>query len=216
MFASLLSLALAASANAVPPPPVACPDIFIPPVTVTVKNERGLILGTASSGPDSSRPSRDPLKVTFQKGSDGRYTVTASKDWYQPATVRAVQVEEGPCGPVRPVPLTLILKPRPEAPVIRNFQIRSTRGDLSGSWPDWTAYWVFLDAPPGVSRAVTWHSSRPEVATIDEFGVLRTKCLKSRQTTVITATLKADPTWKATARYSTGSPRIDCRQAGGK
>ncbi|WP_158679981.1 hypothetical protein [Deinococcus sp. NW-56] len=87
---------------------------------------------------------------------------------------------------------------------------------MSGSWPAWTAYRVFLDAPASVGRAVAWHSSRPDVATIDGLGVLRTKCLKTRQTTVVTATLKADPTRKATARYSTGSARIDCRNAGGK
>ncbi|MPY68019.1 hypothetical protein F8S09_15275 [Deinococcus sp. SDU3-2] len=216
MLTSLWTLALAASPHAAPPPPSVCPSIFISPVTVTVKNERGLVLGTAATGSGASRSPSNTLKVSFQKGADGRYTVTASKRWYRPTTVRNVRVQESRCGPVNPPHLTLTLRPRPDAPLIRDFQIRSTRGDGSGSWPAWTSYRVFLDAPASVGRAVTWHSSRPEVATIDRLGVLRTKCLKTLQTTVITATLKADPTQKATARYSTGSARIDCRKARGQ
>ncbi|MPY67965.1 hypothetical protein F8S09_14990 [Deinococcus sp. SDU3-2] len=214
MFPTLWTLALAVSPHAASPRPL-CADILISPVSVTVKNERGLVLGTAAAGFDPYRSTGDTLKVTFQKGEDGRYTITASKRWYQPTTVRGVRVQEGSCGPVNPPHLTLTLRPRPDAPLIRDFQIRSTRGDVSGSWPAWTAYRVFLDAPASVRRAVTWHSSRPEVASIDRFGVLRTKCLKTLQTTVITATLKADPTRKATARYRTGSARIDCRKARG-
>ncbi|WP_104992241.1 hypothetical protein [Deinococcus sp. NW-56] len=121
MLASLWTLALAASPHTASPPPSVCPSILISPVSVTVKNERGLVLGTAAAGFDPYRFPGDTLKVTFQKGEDGRYTVTASKRWYRPTTVRGVRVQEGSCGPVNPPHLTLTLRPRPGAPLIRDF-----------------------------------------------------------------------------------------------
>ncbi|WP_139806391.1 hypothetical protein [Deinococcus hopiensis] len=127
--------------------------------------------------------------------------------------MKNIQVEEGPCGTARTTALTIKLQPRPDAPVVRDFQIRSTRGDEGGRWPEWTAYRIFLDAPASVSQAVRWSSGRPEVATIDQLGVLRTQCWKTRQVTTITATLKADTKQQASAEYSTGSPLLDCRKA---
>lgn len=132
----------------------------------------------------------------------GRYTVTVNRPWYRPVTVRGVVVRENRCGPVAPTPLVIRLQPTTNAPVVRGFGILGSELHTA-VWPYQQRLGSFVDAP-GVSPAVTWTSSRPDVASIDQGGLLEAKCRKVAGWTVITARLKADPSIMASVRFGAG------------
>ncbi len=186
-------------------PVTTCPTIYIPPLVVTVKNERGQVLTTLYPPPRPGREVGSTAGAKFERGTGGRYSVTVSRHWYQPQTVRNIAVQYDRCGPIKPTPVVIRLRPMPNAPTIREFCILNTDDELVvGSWPYFQRYKTFLDAPSSVSREVIWTSSRPDVATVDAAGVLRSVCSREVGRTTITATLKADPLFNSSTVFGRG------------
>lgn len=189
----------------------ACPAMLVPPVSVEVRNEAGQVLPDAAF-PLALPPGRQGTRqVTVHQERTGRYTVTVNRPWYRPVTVRGVVVRENRCGPVAPTPLVIRLQPTTNAPVVRGFGILGSELHTA-VWPYQQRLGTFVDAP-GVSPAVTWTSSRPDVASIDQGGLLEAKCRKVADWTVITARLKADPSIMASVRFGAGGARTDCSRA---
>lgn len=218
----LLTLTLAGGMTSPTPQPLpgpragrpivtACPAMAVPPVAVEVRNEGGQVLPDAAF-PLSLPPGRpEARQVTVQRERAGRYTVTVNRPWYKPVTVRGVVVKENQCGPVEPTPLVVRLQPTANAPRVRGFGLLGS--DLhTAVWPYTQRLGTFVDAP-GVNPAVIWTSSRPDVATIDQSGLLVAKCRKEAAWTVITATLKADRSITASVRFGAGGAATDCSRA---
>ena len=152
--------------------------------------------------------------MSIRRVKPGCRTVSVQRRRYQPVPVRDIRVDEDEGGPVRPTPITVRLKPTPDAPRIREFSISlsSTDGFFVGYWPFYQRYSTFMDAPSSVSRAVVWSSSDPGVATIDPSGMLRSVCSRTPAWTTITVTLKADPTVKVGTRFGRGSGGTVCKR----
>ena len=211
MLTLLAALALAAAPSPTRiqgqrPPLAVCPTIYIPPVVVTLKNEREQVLGLGS--PPPRRPPEDNgLRVTQER--TGRYTVSVQRQWYRPVTLHHVEVKENKCGPVKPTLLTIRLTPVPNAPTLRRFVLLGPRDLRVGSWPFYQRYTAFVDAPAG-QREVVWSSSNPDVATVDQTGMLRSVCSREGGWTTVTATLKTDPTRQASLRFGTGGSGMVC------
>ncbi|WP_288480697.1 hypothetical protein [uncultured Deinococcus sp.] len=173
MLTLLAALALAAaSRSAQKPPPVVCPAVLTPPVAVTLKNERGLVLADASA--PLFAPQRE-AEIRVRREDQGRYTVSVQRQGYRPVTLRRVRVEVNECGPVEPTPPTIRLTPVPNAPTVRRFVVLGPRDLRVGSWPFSQRYTAFVDAPAG-QREVVWSSSNLDVATVDQTGMLRSVC----------------------------------------
>lgn len=173
MLTLLAALALAAAPrSAQKPPPVVCPAVLTPPVAVTLKNERGLVLADASA--PLFAPQRE-AEIRVRREDQGRYTVSVQRQGYRPVTLRRVRVEVNECGPVEPTPPTIRLTPVPNAPTVRRFVVLGPRDLRVGSWPFYQRYTAFVDAPAG-QREVVWSSSNPDVATVDQTGMLRSVC----------------------------------------
>lgn len=204
---SLLAvLATASSARVTPPPQVMCPGVLRPALELIVKNERGQVLS------QFGWPVTDAgwLKVTK---TGERYTVTINRRWYQPQTISNIKVVQDDCGPAKPTRVVARLQPVPGAPVIREFRIVNVNSDnlmVVGYWPYFQRYTTFLDAPGTVSREVVWTSSRPDVATIDQSGLLRSVCHREPGRTTITATLKSDPTQVSRTVFGRGGGGMVC------
>ncbi|WP_310584841.1 hypothetical protein [Deinococcus sp.] len=153
--------------------------------------------------------------MNISRDRPGSWTVSVQRRWYRPVTVRDIRVEEDGCGPVRPTPVTIQLKPTSDAPRIREFSIFPVSADglLVGSWPYFQRYSTALDAPSIANGAVIWSSSNPGVATIDQSGVLRSVCSRTPAWTTITATLKADPGVMVSTRFGWGGGTVCKRGA---
>ena len=192
-------------------PVVVCTSILRSAVAVTVKNERGQVLNALEERYYTPRVAK---QMSIRRDQPGSWTVSVQRRWYRPETVRGVQVQEDECGPVWPTPMTVRLKPTPDAPRIREFSLfpSSTDGFFVGSWPFYQRYSTFLDAPSAVNRKVVWSSSNPGVATIDPSGMLRSVCSRTPGWTIITATLKADPTARASTRFGRGGGGMVCKR----
>lgn len=191
-------------------PHFACPDIGRPTLDITVKNERGQVLARLS---DMEGWNNSGIKMKRQP--DGRYTVTVNRRWYQPQTIRNIPVQYDECGPSKPTPVVVRLRPKPGAPTIREFRIVGVNpGEpfVVGYWPFFQRYSTFLDAPGSVSREVLWTSSRPDVATIDQTGMLRSVCSREVGRTTITATLKADPGLTSSTVFGRGGGGMVCKR----
>lgn len=194
-----------------PQPVVACPGILRPAVAVIVKNERGQVLNVLEERYFTPRAAK---QMIIQRDGPGSWTVSVQRRWYRPVTIRGVRVVEDACGPARPTPLTVRLKPTPDTPRIREFSVfpASTDGFFVGYWPFYQRYSTFLDAPSAVSRKVIWSSSDPNVATIDQTGMLRSVCSRTPAWTTITATLKADPSVMVSTRFGRGGGGTVCKR----
>ena len=156
-------------------PLFACPAIARAAVAVTIVNERGQVLNELEnlySTPSAMK------QISIRRESVGRWSVSVNRRWYRPITVSGIRVVEDQCGTVRSTPLTIRLKPVPDAPRVREFSIFPARTDglLVGFWPYFQRYRTLLDAPSIASSAVVWSSSNPAVATIDQTGMLRLVC----------------------------------------
>lgn len=202
-------LLLAATTQATPkrPPLIACQSIGRPALDLIVKNERGQVLRQLS-WPDSFDQAW--LKIT---GQGPLFKVTINRRWYKPQTVRNIKVLLGDCGPTRPTRVVVRLEPLATAPLIREFRILNVNSDNRmgvGYWPYFQRYETFLDAPSSVSRDVVWTSSRPDVATIDSGGMLRSVCSREGASTTITATLKADPKFTSSTIFGRGGRGMVC------
>ncbi|MEF2277525.1 hypothetical protein V3W47_04380 [Deinococcus sp. YIM 134068] len=175
-----------------------------------MKNERGQVLARLTDMDGGNNPG-----VKMRRGPDGRYMVTVKRRWYQPQTVRNIPVQYDECGPARPTPVTVRLQPTPDAPTVREFRIVNVNSDnlmVVGYWPHFQRYTTFLDAPGSVSREVIWTSSRPDVATIDSGGMLRSVCSRELGRTTITATLKADPRHKSSTVFGRCGGGMVCKR----
>ncbi|WP_189070987.1 hypothetical protein [Deinococcus radiotolerans] len=137
--------------------------------------------------------------------------MTVNRPWYRPVTVHGVVVKENQCGPVAPTPLVIRLQPAVNAPMVRGFGILGSELHTA-VWPYKQRLGSFVDAP-GVNPAVIWTSSRLDVASIDQSGLLVAKCRKEAAWTVITARLKADLSITASVRFGAGGARTDCSRA---
>ena len=113
--------------------------------------------------------------MNIRRDRPGNWTVSVQRRWYRPVTVWGIRVKENECGPVRPTPITIQLKPTSDAPYICEFPIFPALPDglLVGFWPYYRRYVTVLDAPSIANRTVIWLSSNPGVATIDQTGMLR-------------------------------------------
>ncbi|WP_407572820.1 hypothetical protein [Deinococcus altitudinis] len=143
------------------------------------------------------------------------YTVTIHRRWYKPQTIRDIKVRYDDCGPAKATRVVVRLQPIVGAPVIREFHIANVNSDNRmgvGYWPYFQRYETFLDAPGSVSRDVVWTSSRPDVATIDSGGMLRSVCSREPARTTITATLKADPKSTSFTYFSRGGRGMVCKR----
>lgn len=150
------------------------------------------------------------LKVTRKSEL---YTVTINHRWYQPQTLQNIQVVHDACGPSKPTRVVARLQPGPGAPVIREFRIANVNSDnlmVVGYWPYFQRYTTFLDASGSVSREVVWTSSRSDVATIDQGGLLRSVCKCEPGRTRITTTLKADPNQVSSPVFGRGGGGMVC------
>ena len=207
MLPLLAALALAAAPqSAQEPPRVVCPAVLTPPVVVTLKNEQGLVLADASGL--LFAPQRE-AEIRVRREGQGRYTVSVQRQWYRSVTLRRLRVEVNECGPARPTLLTIRLTPVPNAPTVRRFVVLGPRDLRVGSWPFYQRYTAFVDAPAG-QREVVWSSSNPDVATVDQTGMLRSVCSREGGWTTITATLKTDPARQASLRFGTGGGGMVC------
>jgi len=189
------------------PPGIVCAQVARPALDLIVKNERGQILRQVN-WLDASDAGW--LNVTY-KGDHA--TVTVHRRWYKPQTIRDIKVPNDGCGPARPTGVVVRLQPVADAPVIREFRILNVNSDNRmgvGYWPYFQRYVTFLDAPGSVSREVVWTSSRPDVATIDQSGLLRSVCSREGAITTITATLKADPNFTSSTFFSRGGRGMVC------
>ncbi|WP_394650484.1 Ig domain-containing protein [uncultured Deinococcus sp.] len=172
MLTLLAALALAAAPrSAQKPPPVVCAAVLTPPVAVTLKNERGLVLADASA--PLFAPQRE-AEIRVRRADQGRYTVSVQRQGYRSVTLRRVRVEVNECGPVEPTPPTIRLTPVPNAPTVRRFVVLGPRDLRVDSWPFSQRYPAVVDAPAG-QREEVW-SSNPDVATVDQTGMLRSVC----------------------------------------
>ncbi|WP_424951182.1 hypothetical protein [Deinococcus sp.] len=180
-------------------------------MAVTLKNEHGQVLNALEKVYFTLQAAK---QTSIQRGRPGSWTVSVRRRWYKPVTIQGIRVVEDECGPVRPTPITVHLKPTPDAPRIREFSVfpASTDGFFVGYWPFYQRYSTFLDAPSAVSRAIVWSSSDPGVATIDQSGMLRSVCSRTLAWTTITATLKGDPTVKVSTRFGRGSVGTVCKR----
>ena len=100
-------------------PVVACIDILRQAVVVTVKNERRQVLNALEERYYTPRAMN---QMSIRRDRPGIRTVSVQRRWYRPATVRGIRVEENECGPVRPTPITIQLKPTSDASRIRDSQ----------------------------------------------------------------------------------------------
>lgn len=212
----LLALVSAVSFNTAPTSmsvrsaQVTCPAVARPALAITVKNERGqALVGVGNMG------GRNTFGIEEQREPDGRYTVTVKRRWYKPVTTRHIPVQYDECGPVKPTPVVVRLRPTPDAPTIREFSILGadpTDRTVIGYWPYFQRYTTFLDAPGSVSREVIWTSSRPNVATVDGGGMLRSVCNREVGRTTITATLKADLSFTSSTVFGRGGGGMVCKR----
>lgn len=210
MFPLLALLALASAPQASSKlPRVACVAVGRPALDLIVKNERGQELFHGSNLDAWDNPW---LRIS----GDGKlFTVTVNRRWYQPQTVRNIRVKYDRCGPAEPARVVVRLRPVPNAPVIREFRIQHVNSDnlmVVGYWPYFQRYTTFLDAPGSVSREVIWTSSRPDVATIDAGGMLRSVCSRESGRTTITATLKASPEHTSSTVFGRGGGGMVCKR----
>lgn len=211
--AAVLALASAGASAASPPilnpkPVSGCVDIARPALDLIVKNERGQEL---FHGGWFDREG-NWLKVT----NDGNlYTVTITRRWYKPLTIRNIKVKYDECGPAVPTRVVARLTPVPDAPTIREFRILNVNSDnlmVVGYWPYYQRYTTFLDAPGSVSREVIWTSRRPDVATVDSGGMVRSVCSREVGRTTITATLKANPKFTSSTVFGRGGGGMVCKR----
>ena len=193
------------------PPVVACTAVTRPAVAVTLKNERGQVLNALEKVYFTPQAAE---QMSIRRDGSGSWTVTVQRRWYKPVTIQGIRVVEDECGPVRPTPITVHLKPTPDAPRIREFAVfpASTDEFFVGYWPFYQRYRTILDAPSNVNGAVTWSSSDPSVATIDQSGMLRSVCSRTPAWTTVTATLKADPGVTVSTRFGRGSGGTVCKR----
>jgi hypothetical protein len=202
---------LATSLPTIPKQPlvIGCPSIARPALDLIVKNERGQVLRQLSWLDPSDH---SWLKIT----NDGHlYTVTINRRWYTPQVIRNIKVLYDDCGPAKPTRVVARLEPVADAPVIREFRIVNINSDdllMVGYWPYFQRYTTFLDAPSRVSREVVWTSSRPDVATIDPSGMLRSVCSRESGRTTILATLKADPHHTSSTVFGRGGGGMVCKR----
>lgn len=189
----------------------ACTTVLIPEMAVTVKSTEGQILAYGPQylpwNPSKSSPSTEELQkfpvLAVPTGKAHMYNVYVTRRWYKSAVVRNVVVEWLPdgCHPITKQ-LTVVLKRQMNAPAIREFRLTGMGRPFG----------IFLDADAAVKRqGVRWSSSRPDIAPVDaKTGTMTPKCLNERAWTRITATLKADPRYKASATMSIGSQMRGC------
>jgi len=188
------------------PPRIVCAQVARPALDLIVKNERGQVLRQLN-WLDASDAGW--LNVTYEGDHS---MVTVHRRWYKPQTIRNIKVPDE-CGPARPTRVVVRLQPVAASPLIREFRILNVNSDNRmgvGYWPYFQRYETFLDAPGSVSREVVWSSSRPDVATIDRGGLLRSVCSREGAITTITATLKADPNFTSSTFFSRGGRGMVC------
>ncbi|MGY2897109.1 Ig-like domain-containing protein [Deinococcus sp. UYEF24] len=189
------------------PPLIVCAQVARPLLDLIVKNERGQVLRQLNWLESSDATW---LKITYE---GDHATVTVNRRWYKPQTIRNIKVPDDGCGPAHPTRVVVRLQPVAGAPIIREFRIATVNSDNRmgvGYWPFFWRYTTFLDASGSVSRDVLWTNSRPDVATVDSGGMLRSVCSREGASTTITATLKADPKYTSSTYFSRGGRGMVC------
>lgn len=196
-------------AGAARPAVFACPTIAIAPIAVSINDQfgRDAALNTSvtwtRTGPAPAWVRRQSKLLEGLGGGSVQvtgaddYTVMVRKAWYVTETRVNVPVALGRCGTVRPTLVSVVLKLKPGAPRLRSV-ILQTRQNYTGyvpvGRPQWARLAAFVDANPGVDTAVTWTSSNPAVATVDQTGYVRAAlCHAAPARVTITASSKADP-----------------------
>ena len=194
-----------ASAPGAEAPVLICAGLGRPTLVVEVRDEAGRAAAIGATAElregryrERSRLGEwpmDTLRAPVGHGRGGTYTVRVTKPGYVPAETTGVVVTLGQCGggPVATVPMTL--RPRPDAPAVRDVVIRSTGEWLAAGTSDTLD--VYVSAADGVDRRVRWHSSDPRVVAVDSAGAITAGCVARGREATITATSVVDPRRRA-------------------
>jgi hypothetical protein len=129
--------------------------------------------------------SGSPLVIQAAGDRGGRtYDIRVSKPWYNDAVIKGVQTRGGGCvtGHENPsvtttLPVTLALVP--SAPAIRSVVLVPHHVLLDRTYTETFAFRPYVDANPGVSRAISWSISGDtgSVAFDAASGTVRYRCL---------------------------------------
>lgn len=164
-----------------------CPDIGIPTMVVSVRDQFGeaaAIGSTVVIESDSARASGqgygDSLRISTEDpyGVPGTYRVTVSRPWHRTEVVEDVEVPGGACGVEEPYELDVEIERLDDTPAVRQVVLPPTGygfGD-GGLSVRLTAH-VLRD--PDASGAVAWSTTDPSVVTVDEEGRMTSACRDS-------------------------------------
>lgn len=136
----------------------------------------------------------DPLKVYVGESVGGTFDVEVSKPFYDGAKVKNVTVPTDTCGYGETVTVEVTLALQKDAPPVRQVVVAPYGIGLGGGYSvQETAY---VEADPGVSKAVSWRSEDERVATVSADGTITGVCRDVPGETFVTATSLADPSQK--------------------
>ena len=190
----------------------ACIDITLPGMVIQVPGldvairdslGRGQALGTtvvvrpATGAPDSAvSTGRDTVHVLAGFAAAGTYGVTVHKPFYRDATFPSVSVNAGECAGAITANVPVTLRLVAGAPPVRSVGILG--GEVFLVLPTDTAtLTAVVDADPGLTTVVTWHSADTTLAMVASSGLVSARCSRVGGTDTVTAVSVADTAVRA-------------------
>jgi hypothetical protein len=127
----------------------------------------------------------DTLHILAAQDRGGRtYDIRVSKPYYKDATIKGVKTRGGGCvtgheNPPVTMTIPVVLELLPDAPPIRSLHVSRHHILLDRTYTETFAFKPYVDADPGVSRAVTWSltGDTASVAFDKVTGTLKYRCL---------------------------------------
>ena len=179
---------------------VACTDIGIPIMVVSVRDQHGTpsaIGSTIEIEDDGFRGSGegygDSLRIwTEEYARPGTYRLTVSRPWHETAVVRDVRVPGGPCGVEQPHEVEATLVRVDAAPSVRQVVLPPVGYGFGGG--NFTARLrAHVVRDDGVFDGVLWSSTDTSVVEVDSTGLIRSACRASPGEAWVRAVSIVDP-----------------------
>jgi hypothetical protein len=172
--------------------------ILQPGIQVAIRNSQGQSIAQSAhvdalNGGPPPAVSRNPDSLSLDVYvNPGTYSLGLSAPFYRDTTLADIRVISGDCGTVQPTKLNLVLQTAAGAPPVRSVALFG--GDFLATPGSRTRMVAIVDANAGVSRALAWRVSDTTMATIDQTGLVTSKCSIHGGVDTVTATSIVDPT----------------------
>jgi hypothetical protein len=182
-----------------------CHDLMVSPGTVVlqpgvqiaIRNSQGQSIAQSAhvyalNGGPPPAVSRlaDSLSLDVYVSS-GTYSLGLSAPFYRDTTLANVRVLSGDCGTIQTTRLNLVLQTVADAPPVRSVALFGA--DFLTAAGSQARMVAIVDADAGVSHALAWRVSDTTMATIDQAGLVTSKCSIHGGVDTVTATSIVDP-----------------------